>query len=578
MKFKKFLAVVLSTVFVVCSFSAVSFTAGAMSSIIQKGESSKIKEYGIDVSKHNGVIDWEEVRGCDVDFAIIRAGYTCSDDPSKDMDDDVKFEYNYTEAKKAGIKVGVYFYSYAVTVAEAKADAKALIKRLDGKQLEYPVYYDMEDKCQNNLSTTLRTQIATSFINTMNSAGYYAGVYANANWFRNKLDYDTLVTCGPIWWAEWHSSKKADSDYNQFGMWQYTSDGRLNGLPGRVDLNVSFVDYERIMKKGGLNGYGDNRDSFYVGFIPTATYSGKPVKPTPKVQRSGVELVKGKDYKISYYHNTRVGLAVAKFDGLGVFEGFSSRRFFKIDRKGFAKVTLKKISSREYTGKQIAPTLALYDGDNRLSEDRDYNVTFSNNKKIGTATVKITGINYKGSKTSTFKIKKRDLKNCKITLSSKTVEYNGNYRYPSVNVYVGDTKVSDSHYSVSRRSHKNPGIATVTVTAKSSSGLFTGKGSATFTILPKKQTLAKVYSPSKGDLKIAIKRDSSVSGYQVVYSASEDFDTFKKVTLYGYNKNSLSVSGRQSGKTYFVKVRAFKKTASKTVYGKYSDIKKTKIK
>lgn len=579
MKFKKITTFFLSFLVAFSCVNLNEIVVHAASTIKQSGEVSTIKEYGIDVSKHNGDIDWEKIADCDVDFAIIRAGYTCSDDPSKDMDDDPRFEYNYQEAKKAGIKVGVYFYSYALNVTEAVADANALIKRLEGKQLEYPVFYDMEDKTQLGLTVDERTKIANSFIKQMNAAGYYAGVYANANWFNNKLDYETLVAAGPIWWASWPESGKADINYNQYGMWQYSSKGRLNGASGNLDLNVSFVNYERIMKNTGLNGFGTNQNSFFIGVIPPVTYSGTPPKPNPKVTYGGVTLVKGKDYTISYYHNTRAGLAVAVFKGIGVYEGCFSRRTFSISRKSLSNVTLQSISSREYTGSAITPTIKLYDGKNLLVKDRDYKITLSNNKNIGTATVKIIGMNYKGDKTATFKITKRNLDNCNITLSSSSVTYNAKYRKPSVTVKVGSKTVASKYYTVSYSNNKKPGKATVTIKAKSGNAYYTGSTKAYFIIKPKKQTISKLSATSKGKLKVTVRKDSTVSGYQILYSTKKDFKTYKKVNLAGANKNVKTLAGLKSKKTYYIKVRAYKKAGSKTYYSSsWSTVKYAKIK
>ncbi len=198
---------------------------------------------GIDVSKWQGNIDWSKVKG--VDFVIIRAGYSGTKD--------AKFEANYAGCKKYKIPCGVYFYSYALTVAQAKAEAEAFLKMIKGKTFEYPIYFDIEDKSQMNLSKKLLTDICIAWCSIIEKAGYYVGIYSNPDWFINRLDTSRLEAYDK-WLAQWVSKPKWGNEFG--GMWQYSNKGTINGIAGDVDLNQSYRDYPDIIQKAKLNGYG----------------------------------------------------------------------------------------------------------------------------------------------------------------------------------------------------------------------------------------------------------------------------------------------------------------------------------
>lgn len=200
--------------------------------------------HGIDVSKHQGSIDWSKVK---TDFAILRAGfgrYANQKDP--------QFERNYAGAKAAGIPVGAYWYSYAVSVREARQEASACLEVLDQKQFEFPIYFDIEDSTQDQLSKLTLTAICEAFCDTLEKAGYFAGVYASTYWFTNKLDHARLASKYAIWLADYRAvyNKTLTRD-----MHQYTSSGHMEGISGRVDFNTCTLDFPAIIKKAGLNGY-----------------------------------------------------------------------------------------------------------------------------------------------------------------------------------------------------------------------------------------------------------------------------------------------------------------------------------
>ena len=201
---------------------------------------------GIDISKWQGNIDWNVLASSKcVDFVIIRAGVS--------LDKDTKFEANYAGCKKYKIPCGVYFYSYAKTIAEAEAEAKTFLKTIAGKQFEYPVYFDIEDKSQMNLPKKLLTDICIAWCDIVEKAGYYVGIYSNPDWFINRLDTSRL-TMYDKWLAHWASKPMWGNEFG--GMWQYSCQGKIAGISGDVDLDESYRDYPSIIRNAKLNGYG----------------------------------------------------------------------------------------------------------------------------------------------------------------------------------------------------------------------------------------------------------------------------------------------------------------------------------
>lgn len=225
------------------------FDAQRKIEIFEKASDIKVSEKGIDVSEHQGKIDWKLVKEKGVEFAIIRAGYGMLESQK-----DKCFDFNYENAKANGIKVGAYWYSYAKSIQEAEQEADVFLKTIQGKQFEYPVYFDIEDKTQENLGVQLLTDIALVFCNKVQSKGYYVGLYCNPNWIDYKLNKERLKVFDK-WLAHWTDRPAYGSEFG--GLWQYSASGKINGIATDVDLNYSYRDYETLIKRLKLNGNSD---------------------------------------------------------------------------------------------------------------------------------------------------------------------------------------------------------------------------------------------------------------------------------------------------------------------------------
>ncbi|MCC2717235.1 glycoside hydrolase family 25 protein [Finegoldia magna] len=207
-----------------------------------------MKLVGVDVSKYNGYPDWVKAKADGVQFAILRLGSGYGGGYV-----DKTFEYNYRECKKAGIGVGVYVASYLNITAEIDMT----LKKLKGKQLEYPVYFDIEDFSLNGRSytNTQLTNYTVRYCSEIERAGYYVGIYSNKAFLDSRL-YWGRIKKYDIWIAHWN---KGVNYAGKYGMHQYTNKGQWKGIPstgeGGVDTNWCFVDYPSLMKKLGINGY-----------------------------------------------------------------------------------------------------------------------------------------------------------------------------------------------------------------------------------------------------------------------------------------------------------------------------------
>lgn len=200
-----------------------------------------MKLRGIDVSHHQGTIDWDKVKS-QIDYAILSIGY--GDNISSQ--DDKQFHRNAKECTRLGIPFGVYIYSYAMNLNQAKSEAEHVLRMIKGYKLDYPVYYDLEDgpttgKCSNKLIADM----AEVFCNAIEKAGYWAGIYANTSWFTNKL-IDSRFNK----WVKWVAQYNTVCEYKgKHDMWQYSSAGKVNGIVGNVDMNYCYVDYPGLINK-----------------------------------------------------------------------------------------------------------------------------------------------------------------------------------------------------------------------------------------------------------------------------------------------------------------------------------------
>lgn len=201
---------------------------------------------GIDVSKWQGDINWKKVSNAGIDFAMIRSSFG-------DSNVDVKLKENVKGCEKYGIPYGFYHYTYARNVSEAKKEARFFLKTIKKYNPEYPVVLDIEESFYDSMSKKQVTDIICAFMEELENAGYYAMIYSYANFFKDNTTISRLEKYD-IWVACWGDTDKLNSSYDyHYGMWQYSSTGKVDGISGEVDLDYAYKDYAGRIRKYGLN-------------------------------------------------------------------------------------------------------------------------------------------------------------------------------------------------------------------------------------------------------------------------------------------------------------------------------------
>ena len=202
---------------------------------------------GIDVSEHNGNINWTQVKNSGINFAIIRIGYRGYG--TAKLVKDAKFEDNYNGARNAGLKVGIYFFSQAINYNEGVEEAKKTVEWLNKRPLQYPIAFDTENSTgfpngrADKISINARTDAARGFCNQILASNYKTNIYASRDWFYHKLNMVALANYDE-WLAHYTENQNNRSNYTgRYQMWQYTSSGSISGISGRVDKNVSYYNY-----------------------------------------------------------------------------------------------------------------------------------------------------------------------------------------------------------------------------------------------------------------------------------------------------------------------------------------------
>lgn len=229
---------------------------------------------GIDISKHNGAVNWAQVKADGVQFAILRAGYG-----KEASQKDTQFEANYAGCKAHGIPCGAYWYSYAATPAEARQEAAVCLSFLRGKTFAFPIYFDIEEQKVLAQGKTACTAIAKAFLETVEKAGYFVGIYSSKSHLESCFT-EELRTRYAVWVA--HYGVEKTTYHGQYGIWQKSSTGKVSGIRGNMDMNECYTDYPAAIRKKGLNGF--------------KAASAKPAKPAQVAPAK--KWVKGQAVKI----------------------------------------------------------------------------------------------------------------------------------------------------------------------------------------------------------------------------------------------------------------------------------------
>lgn len=402
---------------------------GADSLTHQNRFSGISKVYGIDVSYYQGNIDWKKVKNSGVEFVIIRVGYRGYGSAGT-LVEDPKFKTYLDGATKAGLKVGVYFYTQAITTAEAQAEAKFVLDRIKGYSLQMPVYYDIESVDYDTgrldsagLSKAQKTALCTAFCDTIIKSGYSAGVYANYTWLNYYIDGAGLGKKYPIWLAHYTSNTNYDQ---RMDMWQYSGSGTVSGISAYTDVNVWYSgklplyvsDLISVANTSTSNKFAWNGAPDATGY---EVYQGtSPSDPHKK---------KIGDTKNTYFTNSNKSTGTMYKYMVRAYSDASGKRVYGDYSDVFTTCTLPaNISKISASARGTSVTISW----DKVSKATDYIVEHYVNgawKQVGTTSslsYKVNGITQNG--VNKFRVKARR--------NYSGVYYNGGYTY--VNAEVTD--------------------------------------------------------------------------------------------------------------------------------------------
>ncbi len=603
----KLLSVIL-TISILFSFPVYAHAASKTGSIFtsstytHQDQFDKCKIYqGVDLSKHNGTVDFAKMKKAGVKYVILRAGYRGYASEGT-MNKDVKFDEYITAAAKQGFDIGIYFYSQAITTTEAKQEAKKTVDIIKSykKYINLPVAFDYEfaevssgrfDKAWKNgtLNKTKCTKIAKAFCEKIKYYGYNPMIYANKSFLSEVIDGKELAKSYPIWMANYTTK----TTYNgAFYIWQFSSKGKINGIDGYVDSNFLYSGSELAQK------------TFTADVIPNCGYTGNKITPGVNVKYNGDLLVKGEDYYVTFKNNIEIGQASVTVTGCNDYEGVPSATFnFNIvppkaaspvlTKRKATSLTVKWETQEDVDGYRVSclengkwvhlvttkETVAELSG---LSPAKDYPLIVQAYKTVNkinyfgvisdivttcTKPAKVKGLST--SKRSNTYIK---LKWTKQEDADKYIVYkynNTSNEYESYKEVSSNTaKITELKADIKYKFR----VKAVKVNEKGvtmNGSLSTAYSDYTCPAAPKLKSAA---SNSVKAITVKHGKVANVTGYQVKWSTTSSFkQNYKTKKFTGADSLKNTVNAYRSGGSYYVKVRAYKVRNGVTYYSPYSD-------
>lgn len=548
--------------------------------------------YGMDVSQHNGKINFKKAKRDGIEFVFIRVGYTGYTKSSFSLNLDKKYKTYIKDATKAGLKVGVYWYSQSTKVSEAKKEANALLKAIKGYSITMPVVFDYEfaDTKKGRLdsaklSKTNMTANALAFLNAVSNAGYDACIYASENFLQEHLYANQISSSFKVWLANYSSKTNYKGDYE---FWQHTAKGRVSGMRGNVDINFWYK--------------GEN--STYLG---TQVYTGAPIECGVYAAIDGRELVENVDYTLTYSNNINIGTAHITLNGIGEHKGLKQNYTFNIvpDKvKNVAHIssenTSLKLSWGSVSGadayvitaeninniKTFTKTVygrtegeidGLIDGNEYIVTVRALGYDSKGNALSGEPSDYISS-KTTGNKVSGVKVSARAEKS--ITLSWYRIadcESYTVYQYDSASKEYKPVGKTDGNTDSLKISNLKQGVSyKFTVCANKENRQCEPSDAFPAVTVPKKVSNKSAKSKKNRRINYSFKKVSA-TGYQYQWSTHKNFKS--NFLTKSTKSTKITIKTAQSRRRYYVRVRAYKtEPGGKKIYGKWSNVKSVKVK
>lgn len=607
---KKIMSLILAGTMLVTPITASAFTGS--SNFMDKTYTHQDRfvssgiQQGIDVSYHNGTLDWSTIKAAGVDFAILRAAYRGYGTEGT-LVRDAKFAEYMQGAMSQGIPVGAYIYSQAITTAEAVQEANYILNIVRGYSLDLPIVFDYEfagvktgrlDSAWSSgkLNKSKMTDIALAFCDTIKNAGYDAMVYANKTFLSKNLDHEVIENAGyDVWLAHYTTNTNYTGDYK---IWQYTSSGKIPGIANKVfDCNFMYS--------------GTISMSLKISNIPNQIYKGYDVSPSVTVTNGGTVLTEGTDYTVSYQNNSGVGTATVNVFGAGIYDGYinltktfnivpDTVQNMQISKAGTNTVDLswspvsgadgytvqilkngKWVSVGNFVGTsaQISGLLpgsvnyvhiAAYASSNGKTYIGNYNTSVKIETTVGAINPRVSAY---ANNFVTLTWNKQTAANgyevFKYDASSKKYVLYKNITNPNTNTCKVTGLASNKKYNFKVRAYQIDD-------SEKTYAPFGAVVSQYTSITNPKLNSAK--STSKKKIKASWSKVGGASGYQVMWSTYKNFSKNYKTKSVKAKYSSKTVTTAQSKRTYYVRVRAYKTINGKKVYSQWSNTKKVKTK
>lgn len=563
----------------------------------------------IDVSHHNGDIDFKKVKADGVKAVFIRIGYTGYTARKHSLNYDKNYKKYINDAIDAGLYVGAYWYSQALTTAEAKAEANKMISVIEDFDIKMPVVMDYEfasvsdgrlDAAWRNktVNKTKLTANANAFLSVVEDAGYIPCVYASEYFFYDNLNEADLNENAEIWLAHYTTN----TDYkNDFKYWQYTANGKVKGISSTyTDCNFIYLRQGESLER-----------SFDVDDISNKEYTGNAIKPMPSVTFKGEMLVSGVDYMYTYKNNTNVGKASVTVVGINDYEALPSKTVsFKIVPSkvtdGIVKATTTNTAtlSWEPAEKATRYTVEVYRKNGWVESGTTTETTYkvpdlnsASNYKFRIAGYRtIDGERYRGRYSNTIygtTIPKKQSVTAKstdktVTLSWKNEKYCTGYKVYMYDREEGKYKLiktieapDTTSYKVSKlkpnsrnvfkvRSYKISKEGKTVLGALSEKCVAYTKPSA-----PKLKTVTCTGSHR---IKATWSKVDGVSGYQYRWSTTSNLNSDYLSKTISSKNSSVTIKTTKNKRYYYVKVRAYKVRDGVKHYSAWSNTIKVYVK
>ena len=561
---------------------------------------------GVDLSKHNGTVDFVKMKKAGVKYVILRAGYRGYGEKGS-LCKDIKFEEYIKAAAKAKLNIGIYFYSQAITATEARAEAKYTYNIIKNYKsyITLPVAFDYEFAevsdgrfdaawSSGKLNKTKCTKIARAFCEKIKSLGFKPMIYANKSFLSEVLNGESLSKSYPIWLAN-YTTKTTYS--GSFYIWQFSSTGKIDGVSGNVDANFLYSGQSLVPVA----------NNFTVEPIPDQAYTGEEIMPDINVSYKGKTLKSAYDYYLEISNNTNIGTSTVKVTGLRSYSDvdITSCKFLIVPTKAntpeMTKREVNALSLKWEAHPDCNGYRVSYVKDGKLvtlttvkeTACRVTGLNAGSNYNIVVQAYKtVNGVNYYGIRSDELHTMTRPGRVTGVKTSSRTdttltlkwdaqpqsdkyvvYKYNANAKkYEIIGETAGGSRnkfkitnlKANTRYKFKVRAVKTNEFGKVMNATKSAAyGDYTS---------PKAPKIKSASSNAYKKITVKHTKIGYARGYQVRWSTTSSFKQNKKTkTFIGAKSVRNTVSTARSTESYYVKVRAYIIRKGKIYYSPWSE-------